>query len=77
MLFRSPGYDPRNGSPGLKKKVWYLAAMLLKLGFCLTLCARLEKLTEVKITLVCIPLWSMLLGAMIELGSNIFPDSRD
>ena len=72
-----PGYDPRNGSPGLKKKVWYLAAMLLKLGFCLTLCARLEKLTEIKITLVCIPLWSMLLGAMVELGSNIFPDSRD
>ncbi|KAJ8268959.1 hypothetical protein COCON_G00115660 [Conger conger] len=72
-----PGYDPRNGSQDLRKKAWYLAAMLLKLAFCLTLCARLEKLTEIKVTFVCIPLWALLTGAMAELGYNIFPDRRD
>uniref|UniRef100_A0A3P9IHC5 Transmembrane protein 60 n=1 Tax=Oryzias latipes TaxID=8090 RepID=A0A3P9IHC5_ORYLA len=43
-----PGYDPRNGSPDLRLRCWYLTAMLLKLGFCLTLCAKLEKLADVK-----------------------------
>ncbi|KAL0967219.1 hypothetical protein UPYG_G00249350 [Umbra pygmaea] len=71
------GHDPRNGSHDLKKKAWYLASILLKLGFCLTLCARLEKLTHIKVTLVCIPLWCMLLGAMVELGYNIFPERRE
>ncbi|KAG9339116.1 hypothetical protein AGOR_G00185800 [Albula goreensis] len=72
-----PGYDPRNGSQDLRKKAWYLVAMLLKLAFCLTLCARLEQLTEIKLTFVCIPLWVLLIGAMAELGYNIFPDRRD
>ncbi|XP_057711289.1 transmembrane protein 60-like [Corythoichthys intestinalis] len=72
-----PGFDPRNGSPDLRLRAWYLAAMLLKLAFCLTLCAKLEKLAEVKLTLVCIPLWTMLLGALVELGLNIFPERRD
>lgn len=72
-----PGYDPRNGSPDLRLRTWYLAAMLLKLGFCLTLCAKLEKLADVKLTFVCIPLWTMLLGALVELGLNIFPDRRE
>ncbi|KAG5845678.1 hypothetical protein ANANG_G00141820 [Anguilla anguilla] len=72
-----PGYDPRNGSQDLRKKAWYLVAMLLKLAFCLTLCARLEQLTEIKLTIVCIPLWALLIGAMAELGYNIFPDRRD
>lgn len=72
-----PGFDPRNGSPDLRLRAWYLAAMLLKLAFCLTLCAKLEKLAEVKLTLVCIPLWAMLLGALVELGLNIFPERRE
>ncbi|KAG7455824.1 hypothetical protein MATL_G00245140 [Megalops atlanticus] len=72
-----PGYDPRNGSQDLRKKAWYLVAMLLKLAFCLTLCARLQHLTDMKLTFVCIPLWALLIGAMAELGYNIFPDRRD
>ncbi|RXN16653.1 transmembrane 60-like protein [Labeo rohita] len=28
-----PGFDPRNGAENLKKRVWYLVAMLLKLAF--------------------------------------------
>ncbi|XP_018585694.1 transmembrane protein 60 [Scleropages formosus] len=72
-----PGHDPHDGVQGLRKKAWYAAAMLLKLAFCLTLCARLEGLTEMKLTFVCIPLWTLLLGAMTELGFNIFPNRRD
>ncbi|KAK7919289.1 hypothetical protein WMY93_010573 [Mugilogobius chulae] len=72
-----PGYDARNGSPDLRLRAWYLTAMLLKLGFCLTLCAKLEKLADVKLTFVCIPLWTMLLGALVELGLNIFPERRE
>ncbi|MBN3285456.1 TMM60 protein, partial [Polyodon spathula] len=71
------GYDPRNGSQNLKKKVWYLVAMLLKLAFCLTLCAKLEKFTDMKLTFVFLPLWALLIGAMVELGLNIFCDRRD
>lgn len=72
-----PGYDPRNGSPDLRLRSWYLTAMLLKLGFCLTLCAKLERLADVKLTFVCIPLWTMLMGALVELGLNIFPERRE
>lgn len=72
-----PGYDPRNGSPDLRLRAWYLTAMLLKLAFCLTLCAKLEKLADMKLSFVCIPLWTMLLGALVELGLNIFPERRE
>nr|XP_020455191.1 transmembrane protein 60-like isoform X1 [Monopterus albus] len=71
------GYDPRNGSHDLRLHAWYLMAIVLKLGFCLTLCAKLEKLADVKLTFVCIPLWTMLLGALVELGLNIFPERRE
>ncbi|XP_060100666.1 transmembrane protein 60 [Heteronotia binoei] len=71
------GYDPRNGSQNLKKKAWYLAAMLLKLAFCLALCAKLEQFTVMKLTYVFIPLWALLIGGMIELGYNIFCVRRD
>lgn len=72
-----PGYDPRDGSPDLRVRAWYLTAMLLKLAFCLTLCAKLEKLADVRLSFVCIPLWTVLLGALVELGLNIFPERRD
>uniref|UniRef100_A0A8D0H414 Transmembrane protein 60 n=1 Tax=Sphenodon punctatus TaxID=8508 RepID=A0A8D0H414_SPHPU len=71
------GYDPRNGSQNIKKKVWYLVAMLLKLAFCLTLCAKLEQFAVVKLAYVFIPLWALLMGGMIELGYNIFYVRRD
>lgn len=66
------GYDPRNGSQNLKKKAWYLSAMLLKLAFCLVLCARLEHFAVIKLAYVFIPFWALLIGGMIELGFNIF-----
>ncbi|KAM9328604.1 transmembrane protein 60-like [Pholidichthys leucotaenia] len=72
-----PGYDPRNGSPDLRRRTWYLMAMLLKLGFCLMLCAKLEKLADLKLVFVFIPLWTMLVGALVELGLNIFPERRE
>ncbi|XP_048355420.1 transmembrane protein 60 [Sphaerodactylus townsendi] len=71
------GYDPRNGNQNLKKKAWYLAAMLLKLAFCLALCAKLEQFTDMKLTYVFIPLWALLIGGMVELGYNIFYVRRD
>ncbi|KFP29110.1 Transmembrane protein 60 [Colius striatus] len=71
------GFDPRNGSPNIKKKAWYLVAMLLKLAFCLALCAKLQRFTAMKLAYVFIPLWALLLGGMAELGYNIFYVRRD
>lgn len=56
----------------LKKKAWYLIAMLLKLAFCLALCAKLEQFTTMNLSYVFIPLWALLAGALIELGYNVF-----
>ncbi|XP_026773250.3 transmembrane protein 60 [Pangasianodon hypophthalmus] len=67
-----PGFDPRNAADNLKKRVWYLVAILLKLAFSLLLCARLERLTETYLSFICIPLWALLIGAMVELGYNVF-----
>lgn len=72
-----PGFDPRNGAENLKKRVWYLVAMLLKLAFCLTLCAKLDGLMDILVSSVCIPLWALLIGAMAELGYNVFHFRRD
>lgn len=72
-----PGYDQRHGSPDLRLGSWYLTATLLELAFCLTLCAKLERLADVKLSVVCIPLWTVLLGALVELGMNIFPERRE
>ncbi|XP_001507180.1 transmembrane protein 60 [Ornithorhynchus anatinus] len=71
------GYDPRNGSQNIKKKAWYLLAMLLKLAFCLALCAKLEQFANMKLSYVFIPLWALLVGGMTELGCNIFGAQRD
>ncbi|XP_029908815.1 transmembrane protein 60 [Myripristis murdjan] len=72
-----PGYDPRDGEQNLKRRLWHLAALLLKLAFCLTLCSRLEKLTDVWLTVVCVPLWVLLGGALVELGCSVFHYRRD
>lgn len=72
-----PGYDPREGHEHLPRRVWYLVAMLLKLGFCLTLCARLESLLDIWLSVVCVPLWALLVGALVELGYNVFHYRRD
>nr|XP_046150057.1 transmembrane protein 60 [Oncorhynchus gorbuscha] len=72
-----PSYDPRGGQQNLRRRVWYLVAMLLKLGFCLTLCARLERLMEIWLSVVCVPLWALLVGAMVELGYSVFHYRRE
>lgn len=72
-----PGFDPRNGAENLKKRVWYLVAMLLKLAFCLMLCAKLQNLMDILVSSVCTPLWALLIGAMVELGYNVFHFRRD
>ncbi|XP_013867747.1 transmembrane protein 60 [Austrofundulus limnaeus] len=61
----------------LKRRIWYLAALLLKLAFCLTLCSRLEKLTNVLVSVVCVPLWVLLGGGLVELGLSVFHFRRD
>ena len=66
------GFDPRHGSHNIKKKAWYLIAMLLKLAVCLALCAKLEQFTTMNLSYVFIPLWALLAGALIELGYNVF-----
>ncbi|CAN9508451.1 unnamed protein product [Ophioblennius macclurei] len=72
-----PGYDPRHGSPDLRLRSWHLTAALLELGFCLLLCAKLERLADVKLSVVCVPLWTVLAGALLELAVNIFPERRE
>lgn len=72
-----PGFDPRNAADNLKKRVWYLVAILLKLAFSLLLCARLETLTDMNVSYICIPLWALLIGGMVELGYNVFHFWRD
>ncbi|NWX84389.1 TMM60 protein, partial [Nothoprocta ornata] len=71
------GFDPRNGSQHMKKNVWYLIAMLLKLAFCLALCAKLQGFTSMKLVYVFIPFWVLLIGGLVELGYNIFCVQRD
>ncbi|XP_062850329.1 transmembrane protein 60-like [Trichomycterus rosablanca] len=68
--------DLRHGAPDLRKKLWYLMALLLKLGFCVSLCARLQQLINLRLVYICIPFWVVLSGAMVELGANIFPQHR-
>ncbi|KAG8439974.1 hypothetical protein GDO86_005950 [Hymenochirus boettgeri] len=71
------GYDPRNGAQHLKKKSWYLTAILLKLAFCLVLCAKLEQSANMYLSFVFIPLWILLIGGLVELGYNVFYVRRD
>lgn len=68
--------DLRHEAPDLRKKLWYLIALLLKLGFCMSLCARLQQLINLQVVYICIPFWVLLSGAMMELGANIFPQQR-
>ncbi|GCB85082.1 transmembrane protein 60-like [Scyliorhinus torazame] len=64
------GYDRH--SSNVRRKVWYLCAMLLKLGFLLALCARLERYTAMKLSWVLIPLWILLLGVLGDVGYSTF-----
>ncbi|XP_066213514.1 transmembrane protein 60-like [Saccopteryx leptura] len=51
------GFDSQHGSHNIKKTTtWYLIAMLLKLAFCLALCAKLEQFTIMNLSYVFIPL---------------------
>ncbi|XP_061780268.1 transmembrane protein 60-like [Nerophis lumbriciformis] len=72
-----PDLEPREGEQSLAKKLWYLAALLLKLAFCVSLCSRLERLTDAWLSVVCVPLWVLLAGALLELGHNVFHHRRD
>ncbi|CAL8375016.1 unnamed protein product [Arctogadus glacialis] len=69
--------NPRDGHQDLPRTMWYLIALLLKLGFCLALCSRLEKLTDIWLSVVCIPLWTLLVGALVELGHSVFHYRRE
>ncbi|XP_039516530.1 transmembrane protein 60-like [Pimephales promelas] len=61
------GFDPR-------LKVWYLLALMMKLGFCVTLCARLEHIIILRPLFICVPLWGLLTGALIQLGLHMRSD---
>ncbi|GCB78299.1 transmembrane protein 60-like [Scyliorhinus torazame] len=71
------GYDRNGNSRSLKKEVWYLCAMLLKLGFLLALCARLDHFAQMKLIFVFIPLWLLLVGAVVDLAYNIYSMRQD
>lgn len=78
MLGRcKPEFDARDGEQSLKRRLWYLTAMLLKLVFCVILCSRLERLVEMWVSVVCVPLWVLLVGALVELGHSVFHYRRD
>lgn len=70
-------FDPRDREHSLKKRLWYLMALLLKVAFCLTLCSHLERLTDTWVSVVCVPLWALLVGALVELGHSVFHFRRD
>ncbi|XP_062374202.1 transmembrane protein 60-like [Sardina pilchardus] len=59
---------------GLKRQAWHATALMLQLAFCVALCARLHGLLERPLLLsyVCVPLWTLLIGALVELGHAIF-----
>ncbi|XP_051917804.1 transmembrane protein 60-like [Hippocampus zosterae] len=69
--------EQREGDPGAARRLWYLAAVGLKVGFCLSLCSRLQRLTDVWLSVVCVPLWVLLGGALVELGRGVFRSRRD
>ncbi|KAL2102441.1 hypothetical protein ACEWY4_001609 [Coilia grayii] len=70
------GYE-QAGALQLRRKAWHLVALLLQLAFCLALCARLHGLTGLLLVYVCLPLWLLLTGGLLELGCSIFPAHRD
>ncbi|XP_012735300.2 transmembrane protein 60 [Fundulus heteroclitus] len=72
-----PDFDPRDEEKGVMRRLWYLAALLLKLAFCLTLCFRLEKVANIWVSVVCVPLWLLLGGALVELGYSVLHHRRD
>ncbi|XP_057692447.1 transmembrane protein 60-like [Corythoichthys intestinalis] len=61
----------------LTRRLCCLAAVGLKAAFCLSLCSRLEKLTDVWLSVVCVPLWVLLVGALVQLGRSVFRSHRD
>lgn len=70
-------FEPSEGERSLVRRLWYLVALLLKLAFCLFLCSRLEGLTNMWVSVVCVPLWVLLGGALVELGHSVFHFRRD
>lgn len=68
---------PREGEQSLVRRLWYLMALLLKLAFCLFLCSWLDRLTDMWVSVVCVPLWVLLGGALVELGHSVFHFRRD
>lgn len=69
--------EQREGEGSLVRRLWYLLALLLKLAFCLSLCSRLERLTDMWVSVVCVPLWVLLGGALVELGHSVFHFRRE
>ncbi|XP_034032603.1 transmembrane protein 60-like [Thalassophryne amazonica] len=70
-------FDPRVGEQSFKQRLRYMTALLLKLSFCVALCSRLQGLIDIWFSIVCIPLWVLLGGALVELGYSVFHYRRD
>ncbi|XP_059835901.1 transmembrane protein 60-like [Hypanus sabinus] len=56
----------------LKRQAWGLLALLLKLAFLLALAARLQRLAELSLCWVLVPLWLLLLGAIGDMAHHTF-----
>ncbi|XP_051901686.1 transmembrane protein 60-like [Pristis pectinata] len=57
---------------GLKRRAWGLCALLLKLAFLLALAARLQRLADLPLCWVLVPLWLLLLGAIGDMAHHTF-----
>ncbi|XP_069764874.1 transmembrane protein 60-like [Narcine bancroftii] len=76
VIGRCKSGDGRNGTH-LRPEVWHLCALLFKLGFQLAVCARLEQFVHLKLSFLLIPLWFLLIGAVVDLGYNIYSMRQD
>jgi len=67
VLHFKSGHNPYpNFNLGKRRKLWLLYLSILKLCFLLTLCARLDGLTNAPYTQIFIPLWLLL----VSLGAD-------
>jgi hypothetical protein len=68
------GYD-RNELT-MVRKVWFLTALTLKLGFQVFLCIRLQYFQQVPLYYVMLPLWLLLIGGIVDVFKSLLFLSR-
>ena len=59
------GYDRNDVT--MKQKVWHLVSVILKMGFQVMLCLRLQYTYNIPIYAMMVPLWVVLIGVSVNL----------